>query len=77
MAAASYEFYRLAFKRDVIERLATDQRFRVTTPQGTFEMTRADFGRVSDDVVRSQSYRLKGLYHYPVVPEKAEPFRVA
>ncbi len=75
--SATYEFSRLGFKRDVIERLGTNQRFQVVTPQGSFEMTRGDFERVFANVVQSQSYRLKGLYHYPVVPEKAEPFRIA
>lgn len=76
MATLSYEFSRLCFKRDVIERLDWDQRFRVVTPDGVFEMTRADFERVFQNVLNSQSYRMKGIYHYPTVPAKAEPFRI-
>lgn len=75
--SASYEFHRLGFKRDVIEQLGSSQRFRVITPHGTFELTRGDFDRVFANVARSQSYRLKGVYHYPVVPGKARNFRIA
>jgi hypothetical protein len=71
-----YEFSRLGFKRDQIEQLSINERFRVVTPGGTFEMTRGDFERVFANVARSQSYRLRGLYHYPVTPAKADPFRI-
>src|SRR4051812_13592113 len=43
---ATYEFSRLCFKRDVIESLAPNDPFRVITPTGAFQMTRADFHRV-------------------------------
>ena len=68
---ASYEFSRLGFKADVIEPLAAGDRFRIITPEGTFEMTKAEFYRDFANVVRSMSYRDRGLYHYPTTPEKA------
>ena len=71
-----YEHSRLCFKRDQIEQLGINERFRVVSSAGTFEMTRGDFERVFANVARSQSYRISGVYHYPVVPEKAEPFRL-
>jgi hypothetical protein len=73
----TYEATRLLFKADVIERLAFKDRFRVITPVGSFEMTRADFYEIFENVVHSRSYRDKGIYHYPVVPRKAEQFRRA
>jgi hypothetical protein len=72
----AYEYSRLCFKRDQIEQLGINERFRVLSPVGTFEMTRGNFERVFANVARSQSYRLHGIYHYPVAPAKADPFRV-
>ena len=71
-----YEHSRLCFRRDQIEELGINERFRVVSPVGTFEMTRGDFERVFANVARSRSYRVGGLYHYPVVPAKADPFRI-
>ena len=72
---ASYEFYRLGFKADVIEPLAWSEPFRIITPDGTFQMTKAEFYRTFENVVQSRSYRDHGIYHYPSVPKKAEQFR--
>ncbi len=72
----TYEFSRLGFKADVIEPLRPDERFRIVTPEGTFEMTKAEFYRDFDNVVRSMSYRDRGLYHYPTTPEKALKYLV-
>lgn len=69
--ATSYEFSRLGFKADLIEPLGPFDRFRIITPEGTFEMTKAEFYRDFANVVRSMSYRERGLYHYPATPEKA------
>jgi hypothetical protein len=71
---ASYRATRLLFKRDVIDRLRPGDAFRVLTPIGAFEMTRAEFERAFPNVCRSASYRERGLYHYPVVPRAALPF---
>jgi hypothetical protein len=39
---ATYEFRRLGFKADVIEPLRDRDSFRVVTPVGTFQMTKAE-----------------------------------
>jgi hypothetical protein len=67
----SYEFSRLGFRADVIEPLSPSDLFRIVTPEGTFEMSKADFYRDFANVVRSMSYRERRLYHYPRTPEKA------
>ena len=72
---ATYEFSRLGFKADIIEPLRSSERFRVVTPVGTFEMTKAEFYRDFANVAASRSYRERGLYHYPVVPAKANKYR--
>ena len=41
------------------------------TPDGTFEMTKADFYRAFPNVVQSRSYREARVYHYPKVPAAA------
>ena len=74
--SATYRFCRLGFKADVIEPLEAHQAFRIDTPQGCFQMTKAEFKRVFANVAGSRSYRDKGLYHYPVIPAKAWVFLV-
>jgi len=72
---AIYESTRFCFKRAPIERLAPQERFRMITPVGVFEMSKADFYHEFPNVVASESYK-KGVYHYPQLPSKAESFRV-
>lgn len=67
----SYDFYRLGFKAEMIEPLGDLDEFEVRTPEGSFVMTKRDFYRTFANVVRSKSYRDRGLYHYPVTPQKA------
>jgi len=74
--AATYKFSRLCFKRDVIEGLSSRQTFRVETPVGIFQLTKADFYRVFPNVVKSRSYAEDGIYHYRKLPSQAEEFRV-
>jgi hypothetical protein len=74
---ATYKFSRLCFKRDVIETLSPSDSFRVETPIGVFQMTKADFGRVFPNVGQSRSYLEGGLYHYRALPSQAEQFRIA
>lgn len=73
--ATEYSSARLTFRRDVIDALGPDDVFRVVTPRGTFEMTRAEFEDVFANVVGSRSYQDGGVYHYPTVPEKVQRFR--
>ena len=75
-AAVSYRATRLLFKRDLIEPLPDSGRFRVETPVGDFEMTKADFHDVFPGVIASRSYREGGIYHFPKPPVRAERFRV-
>lgn len=72
-----YHASRLTFKRDVIEALGHDDQFRVVTPQGTFQMSKADFHAAFAKLCLTRSYRDVGIYHYPTVPRAAERFRIA
>ena len=75
--SATYSFRRLGFRADVIEPLAMNEVFRIETPDGTYEMSKAEFRRVFANVFASASYQDDGLYHYPVPPGKASQFLVA
>lgn len=72
---AIYESSRFCFKRDVIEKLDSDQEFRMITPVGVFQMSKADFYREFPNVVASESYK-RGVYNYPRLPSRGEAFRV-
>jgi hypothetical protein len=74
---AAYEFSRLCFRRDIIESLGPNEPFRVVTPVGTFQMTKAQFYGSFPKVIESRSYRIDGIYHYPKVPQRAEKFRLS
>jgi hypothetical protein len=73
-ANVAYRASRLTFKADVIEPLAALDVFRVETPEGVFEMTKADFCRVFPNVLASRSYREGRLYNYSKTPRVALPF---
>lgn len=73
----TYAATRLTFKARIIESLAHDQLFRVVTPVGTFELTKDDVYRDFPNVIRSASYREKGIYHWPTLPKAALKYRVA
>ncbi len=72
----AYRYSRLTFHRDSIEPLEPDELFRVETPVGAFEMSKADFYETFPGVVRSRSYAINGHYNYATVPRKAERFLV-
>jgi uracil-DNA glycosylase len=74
--AATYQYSRLCFKADIIEPLSPLSQFRVVTPIGTFQMSKADFYQDFPNVVASTSYRLYRIYHYPTVPRVAWKYRV-
>lgn len=71
-----YSHHRLCFRADLIEPLELQERFRVITSVGIFEMSKLEFLTVFDNVIASRSYSCNGLYHYPTVPKKAMPFLV-
>jgi hypothetical protein len=73
----AYKFSRLGFRADVIESLADHDFFEIVTPEGTFRMTKLDFRTTFANVVKTESYQKRGLYHYPRVPKKALTFLVA
>jgi hypothetical protein len=70
----TYEYSRLCFKADLIEPLGEHEQFCVITPEGSFVMTKREFHKVFDNVVRTRSYRDGRIYHYPKTPQKAAPF---
>lgn len=70
-----YESSRFCFKRAVIEKLNSGEEFRMITPVGVFQMSKADFYREFPNVVASESYK-RGVYNYPRLPSKGEGFRV-
>ena len=72
----TYKATRLLFRASVIEPLLSDEAFRIVTPDGTFQMTKAEFYRDFANVVASASYRENGIYHSKTVPKKAFPYRV-
>jgi hypothetical protein len=75
--SATYHSSRLRFRRDIIESIAESEEFRVITPNGTFQMTKADFYREFSNVVESRSYREIGSYNYQKLPARAERYRVS
>ena len=72
----SYEFSRLCFRSDLITPLTEKETFRVTTPVGIFQMSKAEFLKIFGHVTLTRSWRQGGIYHYPKVPQKAEQFLV-
>jgi hypothetical protein len=72
----SYPYSRLCFKADLIERLRDDDVFEVVTPEGRFRMTKREFYRDFPNVVASNSYRVRRIYHYPNTPAAARRYRV-
>lgn len=76
MSNNEYKATRLLFRAEVIEPLKDSDVFRVHTPEGTFSMTKADFYKVFSNVVKTKSYRDRGIYHYPKIPTKALVFLV-
>ena len=76
MPTVTYNFSRLCFKASQIEPLQDDQIFRVITPVGTFQMTKAEFHKAFPKVIMSKSYSENGIYHYPAVPKSALPYKL-
>jgi hypothetical protein len=73
----AYSHARLCFKAKYIEPLNDDDLFQVETRRsGIFRMTKRKFYEIFPNVIRSKSYQVKGIYHYPKVPSKAFPFKV-
>jgi hypothetical protein len=73
---ASYSSCRFGFKADVIEPLAMEDLFAMTTPEGTFRMTKAQFYADFPGVMQSKSYLETRVYHYKKPPQRALKYRV-
>lgn len=71
MKIVGYEFGRLCFKADVIEQLNINDAFIVHTPEGSFQITKALFYKRFANVLKTKSYKERGIYHYPKIPTKA------
>lgn len=71
----TYDSSRFCFKRDRIDGLQPSEEFRMITPVGVFQMSKADFYQEFPNVVASASYK-NGVYNYPKLPSKAEQFRI-
>lgn len=77
LSRVSYQSTRLHFKRSHIAPLNMEDTFEIVTPGASWCMTKADFYRVFQNVIHSQSYSgPRGEYFYPKPPKQAEPFRV-
>ena len=74
--AVVYRATRLTFRADAIEPLADSDAFRVVTPEGNYQMTKAEFYEVFANVVSSDSYRYRRIYNYSVTPAKAAHFLI-
>lgn len=72
----TYEYSRLCFKRKVIDNLKADDEFRIETPMGVFQMSRAEFDADFGKISKTASWRKLGFYSYPVIPSKAEKYRM-
>lgn len=71
---ASYRATRLLFKKSEIEPLEWGDLFEITTPGGTFRLSKRQFYDAFGKVVVSRSYQEIGVYSYSVTPERARAF---
>ena len=76
-AKVTYKYSRLCFKRKVIDSLSSKDEFKVETPVGAFQMSKADFETDFGRITRTASWKNLGFYSYPIVPSKAEKYRVS
>ncbi len=73
--AANWSSERLVFYRHRIDPLRPAEQFQVKIQGvGTFQITKADFQRVFNNVIMSAQYRSQGMFAYDQVPDEARPF---
>ncbi|MEY4630302.1 MAG: hypothetical protein RIQ81_422 [Pseudomonadota bacterium] len=66
---------RLVFYRHKIEPLRPADQFQVKIHGvGVFQITKADFLRVFNNVIMSPQYRSQGMFSYETLPDEARPF---
>jgi len=65
----------LVFYRHKIEVLGTNDVFAVNIKgKGRFQISKAEFKRVFNNIIMSPGYRSQGIYRYDELPEEALPF---
>lgn len=74
MKIVDYSYYRFCFKADIIEPLDDNDIFIMRTPDGTFQMTKAEFYDIFSNVVESDSYQKRKIYYSKKPPKKALQF---
>ena len=74
MKIVDYNYNRFCFKADIIEALDDNDIFIMRTPDGTFQMTKAEFYNIFSNVVESDSYQNGRIYHSKKPPKKALQF---
>lgn len=72
-----YTSSRLCFKADIIEPLNENDSFMVHTPNGTFQLTKADFYRVFSNVIETKSYQESRIYSCKYPPKRAMQFLIS
>jgi hypothetical protein len=73
--AAQWDCDRLTFYRHRIDPLQLTEQFVVKVEgEGEYQMTKAEFQRVFNNVIMSPSYRANGLFSYQTTPPEAQPF---
>ena len=67
-----FEYARLTFSKSLIEPLNLDNQFsiHVGSTKETFTLTKRDFYTTFNNVVTSDSYKIKGIYSYTKIPQK-------
>ena len=73
--AANWSAERLVFYRHKIDPLRPAEQFQVKIHGvGTFQITKADFQRVFNNVIMSPQYRSQGMFSYDQIPDEARAF---
>lgn len=76
MKIVEYSCSRLCFKADKIEPLGENDSFIMHTPDGSFQLTKAEFQSTFPNVPLTKSYRVDRLYHYRSLPKQILPFLI-
>ena len=71
-----FEYARLTFSKSLIEPLNLEDDFsiHVTSTNETFTFSKREFFTTFNNVVNSNSYKIKGIYSYTKIPQKTYAF---
>ena len=72
-----YSSANLCFKANIIEHLSDEDTFVIHTQNGSFRFTKAQFYQIFSNVVKSDSYKVRGIYCYSKTPQKAMPYLIS